>query len=255
MKRHKFSNNYTFLGLLLLLLGCPFISSSQELSITSIATQGDLVIINYDLDDEEINHRYTLSLYASIDNYVQPLEKVDGDIGVDIEVGGSKEIIWRAKEELGSDFTGDVALELKGKLYVPFIELTDFDRLSKFKRGRLYNLTWSAGRGNDVLNIDLFNQKGEIVNTYTNVANVGEYEMIIPKDTRPGDEYRMRFRDQKNKEDVVYTPTFVVRRKIPLFLQVLAGGAVATLTAVTLNNGEAAVAAGESEIVDPVLPK
>ncbi|MFT6882742.1 MAG: hypothetical protein ACI83W_000750 [Marinoscillum sp.] len=243
-------------GLFIPIFFSGLIVSGQDLIISSVATQGENVIIKYELMDDNIDHKYTLSLYASSDNYIQPLELVSGDIGVDVAVGGSKKVIWNAKEELGTDFKGKVALELKGKIYIPFVQLTDFESLDSFKRGRPYNLTWVAGRGNDVLTMDLYNKDKEIVHTFTNVANVGEYELVIPKDIKPGKDYKMRIRDQKNSEDVVYTPTFSVKRKIPFLLQAAVGSAlVGTGYVILANTGGGEFGSSEPDLFpDPVLP-
>ncbi|MEQ8472440.1 MAG: Ser-Thr-rich GPI-anchored membrane family protein [Marinoscillum sp.] len=242
------------MGLIALFITFGWLAKAQELKIKSVTTRGGDIIVKYDLLDNDLTHKYTLSLYASSDDYVQPLENVSGDIGIDIAVGGSKQVTWRAKEELGELFAGNVTLELKGKLYIPFVELYDFENIDSFKRGRPYNLTWSAGRGNDVLTIDLFNDDKEIVHTFTNVANVGEYILVIPKDIKPGKDYRLRFTDQKNKDDVVYTTNFSVKRKIPFVLQAAVGASVAGAGYLVLTNAEGAAPAGESDIPGPVLP-
>lgn len=242
------------MGLIALIITSGWIAKAQELKIKSVTTRGGDIIVKYDLLDNDLTHKYTLSLYASSDDYVQPLENVSGDIGVDIAVGGSKQVTWRAKEELGELFAGNVTLELKGKLYIPFVELYDFENIDSFKRGRPYNLTWSAGRGNDVLTIDLFNDDKEIVHTFTNVANVGEYTLVIPKDIKPGKDYRLRFTDQKNKDDVVYTTDFSVKRKIPFVLQAALGAGVAGAGYLVLTNSEGSTPSGESDIPGPVLP-
>jgi hypothetical protein len=93
-------------GLFIPIFFSGLIVSGQDLIISSVATQGENVIIKYELMDDNIDHKYTLSLYASSDNYIQPLDLVSGDIGVDVAVGGSKKVIWNAKEELGADFKG-----------------------------------------------------------------------------------------------------------------------------------------------------
>lgn len=227
----------------------------QDLSIQSVTLHGNDVIIKYDLIDEDLEHKYTLSLYSSQDNYVQPLKSVEGDIGVDLPVGGNKQVIWHVKEEFGEEFKGDVSLEIKGKLYIPFVTLNNFEDISQMKRDRPYNVTWAAGRGSNVLVFDLLNKKDEVVHTYTNIANVGEYQLEIPKDIKPGKNYRFRITDQKNKEDVVYTPYFMVRRKIPLVAKVglfgLAGSGIYMLT--NSQGGEAGLT--ETPLLpDPILP-
>ncbi len=255
MKSHTslFSLEVVVTTLLLLIAQSIY---SQNLTITSVVLKGEDIIINYDLRDDDLDHKYTLSLYSSNDNYVQPLKAVDGDIGVDLSVGGNKQVIWHAREELGDRFKGNVALELKGKLYIPFVTLNNFADIKSFKRGKSANITWAAGRGSNVLTFDLYNKKDELVHTFTNVANVGEYELEIPKEVKPGKGYHFRISDQKNKEDVVITPSFNIKRKVPLYVNLTLGG-LAGSTGYLLINNISSTGGGESEtplLADPVLP-
>ncbi len=228
---------------------------SQNLIIKSVSIKGNDVIVDYDLLDDDLNHKYTLRLYSSQDNFVQPLTNVEGDVGIDQSVGGNKQIIWHVKDELGEDFKGDVSLELKGKLYIPFVTLNNFEDISSMKRSRPYNVTWAAGRGSNVLTFDLFNGKNEIVHTYTNIANVGEYQLEIPKDVKPGKNYRFRITDQRNKEDVVFTPYFTIRRKVPLVAKVALVGLTGSGAVLLGGQGGSEVGTGEVPLLpDPILP-
>ena len=230
--------------------------SAQSLTIKSVSLNGDDIVIKYDLLDDNLDHRYNLSLYSSQDNYVQPLKIVEGDIGVDLSVGGNKSVVWHAKEELGEDFKGDVAIEIKGKIYIPFVTLNNFEDISYIKRGRPFNITWAAGRGNNVLTFDLFNSKNEIVQTFTNIANVGEYELEIPKDVKAGSDYRFRISDQKNKEDVVFTPNFAIKRKVPFYVNAALVGLIGSGGYLLSSSGGGAET-GSSEpplLPDPITP-
>ncbi|MEP2509157.1 MAG: Ser-Thr-rich GPI-anchored membrane family protein, partial [Reichenbachiella sp.] len=212
-------------------------------------------IINYDLLDENLQHKYTLSLYSSQDNFVQPLKMVEGDVGIDQKIGGNKRVVWHAKDELGEQFKGDVSLEVKGRIYIPFVTLNNFADISSIKRGKDYNVTWTAGRGSNVLTFDVFDKKGEIVHTYTNIANVGEYQMQMPKDVKPGKDYKIRITDQKNKEDVVFTPNFSIKRRIPLFVKVGLAGLIASAIYLTTSNIQGESAPGEVPLLpDPITP-
>jgi len=233
-----------------------FNGQSQNLIITDIALQGGDVYISYDLQDENLDRKYVLNLYSSLDNFVQPLTEVEGDIGIDLAVGGNKRIIWHAKKELGDDFDGNVALELKGKLYIPFVTLNDFADFTKMKRDRPYQLTWSAGRGSDVLTWNLYNSKDEKVHTFTNIANVGNYELLIPKDIKPGDNYRMKITDQNNKEDMIFTPRFRITRRVPLYVNValISLGLVTAYLLIDAAGGEPPPTQ-EDLLPDPILPE
>ncbi|MEO1253305.1 MAG: Ser-Thr-rich GPI-anchored membrane family protein [Bacteroidota bacterium] len=248
--------NYLMRGILYLFYLIPICwVHAQSLEIKSISLNGSDVIISYDLLDDDLNHKYTLRLYSSQDNFVQPLTNVVGDVGIDQSVGGNKQIIWHVKDELGDDFKGDVSLELKGKLYIPFVTLNNFEDISSMKRSRPYNVTWAAGRGSNVLTFDLFNGKDEIVHTYTNIANVGEYQLEIPKDIKPGKNYRFRITDQRNKEDVVFTPYFTIKRKIPLVAKVALFGLAGSGAVLLGGRGNSGVGGGEVPLLpDPILP-
>lgn len=228
---------------------------SQQLQIKSVILKGQDIIITYDLSDQNIEHNYSLSLYSSEDNYVQPLKEVEGDIGIDQSIGGNKQVVWHAAKELGADFNGDVSIEIKGRIYIPFVSLNNFEDINAMKRGRAYNITWTAGRGSSVLTFDLFNKNNEIVHTFTNIANVGEYELEIPKDVKPGKNYRFRITDQKNKEDIVYTHRFNVKRKVPLYVNLALLGLTGTsgyLLVGSLQGGESQSQAGL--LPDPITP-
>ncbi len=255
-KTHRFGPFGFRIPLLLALLFTSWIAPAQDLSIQSIVLKGGDVLINYDLVDDNVDHRYTLSLYSSQDNYVQPLLEVEGDVGIDQSVGGNKQIVWHAQKELGDDFKGDVAIEVKGKIYIPFVTLNGFEEMGALKRGKPYKVTWVAGRGSNVLTFDLFNKKGEMVHSFTNIANVGEYDIELPKGVKAGKGYRFRITDQKNKEDVVYTPEFTIKRKVPLYVNAaLASLALVTGYLVSQNISSGGGEDGEAPLLpDPTTP-
>jgi hypothetical protein len=209
---------FTSIFVIALLLIISFPSAAQELKIRQVSVKAGDVYIQYELLDDDLSHRYVIGLYTSADDYINPVTEVEGDAGIDLTIGGNKQIIWHASKELGADYNGKLALEVKGKLYVPFVRLNDFENISTIKRDRPKQVTWIAGRGSNVLTWDLFNDKNEVVHTFTNIANVGEYELTIPKDIKPGKGYYLRITDQNNKEDVVKTPPFKIARKVPLYI-------------------------------------
>lgn len=237
--------------LTLALLGGILVSSrAQKVSIkkVEIHTSGD-VIIYYDLQDDNIDRKYSLYLYTSLDNYIQPLKKTTGEVGVDLAVGENKKIIWHAKEELGEDYIGGVALELKGRIYIPFIALDSFDDYRVLKRGKEYDITWTGGRGDNILNFELYQGENK-VKVFEERPNVGNTTIIIPKDVKPGN-YRFKISDSRNRDEVVFTSDFQVKRKIPLVatigVGVVTGAAVAILISM-LSEKE------EDKIGDPPAP-
>jgi len=116
-----------------------------------------------------------------------------------------------SEKEFGPGYKGKISLELKGQVYVPFIELTGFD-YKIMKRGKEYSVTWSGGRGNNVLNLELYRNE-ERMHVFPNVANVGEYTMVLPKKIKPGN-YILKVSDTKNQDDIVYTKQFKINGKL-----------------------------------------
>jgi hypothetical protein len=233
----------------LLLSSFAFESFAQEVKITQVELQanGD-VALTYNLNDERRDRKYSLYLYTSADNYIQPLQKITGDVGVNLAVGENKRLIWRAKEELGSAYKGGVSLELKGSIYVPFITLDHFDDYKVFKRGKAYDVAWSGGRGDNVLSFELYQGENK-VKVLEERPNVGNTVIVIPSDVKPG-RYKFKISDSRNKDEVVYTMDFRVKRKMPLALKlglaVVLGGAITYLAG--SGSGE------EPKMGEPPLP-
>ncbi len=200
-------------------------SQAQDVFISQVDLQpnGD-VIVRYDLKDDRIDRRYSIYLYSSADNYIQPLTKLDGDVGIDISVGGNKSITWHAKEELGEAFQGDIALELKGNIYIPFISLDGFDEYKVLKKEKPYELTWTGGRGDNVLLFELYDEDSK-VKVFEERPNIGNTTIIIPKDVKSGS-YHFKISDSRNRDEVVFTKPFLVKAKVPFVLKAGLGLAV-----------------------------
>src|SRR5947207_13095258 len=73
----------------------------QEISIKQIELEGGHVFIYYSLVDSTPERSYIVNLFTSKDNFGHPLQKVTGDIGIEIHPGINKKIIWNANEKLG----------------------------------------------------------------------------------------------------------------------------------------------------------
>jgi hypothetical protein len=198
---------------------------AQRVEIDKIFFMNSKVHVQFNLIDDKSDRSYQIQLYGSTDNYISPLKEVVGAVGVDIYPGENKEIIWDPFAEYGDDYDDEIALEIRGRVYIPFVKLDDFNYMS-IKRGKLYDLTWTGGSSSNILNIELYNE-GNKVAVFSNIANVGEYSLILPKNTRPGKGYKFRISDKKNKDDVVYSKEFKVVRKIPLGIQIGGGVLVA----------------------------
>jgi hypothetical protein len=198
-------------------------SFAQDISIQQIEFEGQTITFSYSLSDTTRGRTYAVNLFSSKDNFTNPLQKVSGDIGIDI-VPGIKKIVWNAGEEFGATFQGAVSFEIRSKVYVPFIRLQGFEKTQK--RGVPFDVTWTGGRPHNILRFDLL-QGDERIATFSNIANSGHCTLTIPSNVRFGENYRFRIYDPKNGEDVVYSSHFTVTRRIPLLFKVLPGALLA----------------------------
>jgi hypothetical protein len=229
------------------LLGCSFLAAAQVVSIKKVELAGDKVIVYYDLDDNNPNNEYLLNLYASKDNFATALTKVKGDVGPEVKPGTGKKIEWSVVEELGG-YKGKLALEIRGRVYVPFVKLQNFSTEKTYKRGKSYGLAWKPGNNNPV-NIELY-KGGQRIDGSVNHPNNGAFTLFIPAHAKKGNDYRLKISDARNSDEVIYTNFFKVRPKLPLLVKVLpfvaVGGVVAALA-----GGDKGGEKSDPEIGDP----
>lgn len=216
---------YFFLIQLLVNSVTPILA--QEFTIKKVEVTPENIILHYDLIDTIKARTYSIYVYSSQDQFINPLKIVKGDVGFAVKPGANKKIIWNSKEELGSTFNGDVEIEVRGKVYIPFIKFEGFQDNQIIKRGKARTFAWSGGGRQNILNFNLY--KGEnLIYVIPNVANSGSYDILLPTSIKPGKEYHFIVSDSKNKDQMMKTPTFTVKRKIPLGLKlfplVLIGG-------------------------------
>ena len=120
-------------------------SFAQSVEIDFIEFRESNIVVHYNLDDgANSNRQFLVQLYSSQDNFTTPLTRVSGDFGTEVSSGFDKKIVWDITKELGA-FKGDIALELRGRVYVPFVKITGLNEGTVYKRGRSYPLLWTSG--------------------------------------------------------------------------------------------------------------
>lgn len=242
--------------LLLSILGIGLFlpSLGQKVSIQKVDLDGERIIVYYDLEDANTNHEYLINLYSSNDNFAEPLKNVTGDVGQEIKPGANKKMIWNIRQEYGG-YKGRLALEVKGRVYTPFVKLDDYAIRKAYKRGKTYNINWRAG-GTNPIHLELY--KGNLrLDGAMNHPNNGVYTLSLPKDAKPGKDYRLKISDSRNNDEVVYTPYFKVTPKIPMALKVFGGLAViggGVAAAGLSGGGEGGGGESGGKIPDPPLP-
>jgi hypothetical protein len=195
------------------------IAMAQEFAIKQVELTAEHIILHYDLIDTTANRLYTIHVFTSKDNFLNPLAKVKGDVGLEVKPGMNKRVTWDPME-LGADFRGDVEIEVRGKVYVPFVQFTNLKDYKAIKRGKATTLTWTGGTRQNILNFNLY-QSEELVTVISNIANSGNYDLTIPKSVKPGSGYYFIVTDSKNKDLMMKTSGFNIKRKVKLFWKIL----------------------------------
>jgi len=207
-----------FAGVLIVLLFGSYSLFAQKVQIKKVELAGEKIIVHYDLDDANPNVEYLINLHSSHDNFNAPLQKVSGDVGVEVKPGFGKKIVWNVREEIGG-YKGRLSLEIRGRVFVPFAKL-NFDAKKSYKRGKTMQLAWRSGNPSGRLNVELLNGN-ERVTGDNNIPNNGSTSLLIPASAKPGKNYRLRFTNASSPDEVIYTPNFKITPKTPMPLKAL----------------------------------
>lgn len=209
----------------------------QFIELKSLALNENKLEIKFNLVDSVEERFYTIRVYSSVDGYLNPLEKIQGDYGLAVKPGPNKIVTWAFKEELAPGFNDKVSIEIRARIFIPFINTESINQYKVFKRKRKYNLTWSGGSPQNVMNFDLLAGDKKIT-TFPNIANVGHHSFEFPAHVKPGGGYRFRISDTKNKDEIVFTEYFKIRRKVPLIAKILPGLVMASVVYLLLPDGK-----------------
>lgn len=197
------------LGFWLLLV--PFASLAQKIESPKAEAVGDKIIISYDLTQGVAGDKYTVSLFASHNNFSAPISKVLGDVGQNIKEGKGKRIEWESKAEIGK-YSGPLTFEIEVKVIAAFALKTE---LIAAKRGKIVPLTWRGGDLNQNVKIELLNA-GVVAETIATATNKGMYDWEIPTKQKPGKEYSLRF---VNGTETVSSPAFAIKPKYSIWMK------------------------------------
>ncbi|MFZ6010094.1 MAG: Ser-Thr-rich GPI-anchored membrane family protein [Bacteroidota bacterium] len=214
---------------------------AQKLSVSKIEILRDKLIVHYSLDDANPNHNYQVSLYSSKDNFATPLTKVTGDVGTEVKPGVEKKIEWSIVQELGA-YKGSISVEVRAGVFVPIVKLSGFNAERKYKRGRTYPLLWTSGSMGGQIDIDLYEGQNRI-HSDRNIPNTGKYEYAVPGSVKPGNDYRLKFTNTRNRDEYIFSPAFRIVPRIPFALK---AGALLVVV-----GGTAAVVSGAGGSKDP----
>jgi len=198
-------------NIILLSLLMPLAGVGQKIENLEASTEGNKIIITYDIVEGVTGDTYDVQLYASHNNYSSPVRLVSGEVGKALNEGRKKKIEWDAKAELGN-YSGDLSFELRVMVTAA---LAIQSRVSSIKRGKDLELTWRGGSVNHEVKIELL-QSGATVGTLEIVPNSGSWQWPVPTNQPVGNDFQLRL--VNGKESVVTEP-FSIRHKIPTALK------------------------------------
>lgn len=203
-------------------------TKAQSLTNLSAIQRGNDVIVTYQLDGD-YGKAYTVSLYASNNDFGSPLRLVQGDVASKrVLPGSNKTITWRALDELRT-FDGDISFEIRAVPAVPLFSNIAAEA-PKVKRGKQIMLTWAGGLPREQIGIELV-KEGETVNLGT-MDNSGRFLYAVPKKMKTGT-YAIRV---LQGGEVTTGNAFKVQPKIPMLVKLVPLVAVGTVVVIVLNN-------------------
>jgi hypothetical protein len=205
-------NNSIKYGLVLLLSGCfAGTTLAQTFTIKKTEQSPEGLILYYDLVDDDKSRTYLIQVYSSHDNFKAPVQKISGDVGINVKPGLNKKITWNARRELGNAFAGDVQLEVRGRLYVPTIRITSTTE-DIIKRTRSVPISWTSETKGGKLRVSLY-QDDQVVKVYTGINNSGKTKIKIPASVVPGTGYCFSLTLESTPEDFAKTNEFEVKKR------------------------------------------
>ena len=137
--------------LFLLGLLMPLAGVCQKIENLKAVSEGNKIIITYDISGGVTGDSYEVSLYASHNNYSSPLKLTSGEIGKGVTEGRGKRIEWEAKAELG-DYKGELSFEVRAEVIAAFALL---NKVISAKRGKTVPVSWRGGNKNREVKIEL----------------------------------------------------------------------------------------------------
>lgn len=219
--------------LLLFSLLWVFDTSAQVITMEKIMLNEGVIEVYYTLDDSNPVNEYQVALYSSKDNFATPLTKVSGAIGNEVKPGDFHMITWEALEEIGK-YEGELALEIRARVYIPFVKIAGFEEDAKFKKGVAYPMLWTSGNKGGQIDIELYKGQSRVGGD-RNVPNSGKYEYAFPG-VKSGKDYRLKFTNTRNRDEFTYTGSFRIVPRIPLVVKVGSLAAVAVGAYMLINN-------------------
>ena len=135
---------------------------------------------------------------------------------------------------------------------MPFVKLQNFLTTAAYKRGKLYDVLWKPGNA-DPLNIELYKGDQRVQGSMAQPNN-GSFTLNIPSHTAPGGDYKLKITSTRSNDEVIITPLFRIKPKVPFLLKVFVPLAVIGGGAAAFMGGSKDAGSGTTNSDLPVPP-
>jgi hypothetical protein len=217
-----------------LLLFANTLLVAQRIDNVKAATVGEKVVITYDINDAAEGQKFKVKLYASHDNFNNPLAQVSGDVGSnsDLFPGIGKRIEWNAKSEL-KEFDGDITFEVRADVISTAVRFVGPALGAKVKRGKTINIEWKGIGSSQVVKLELM-KGGYPITQIGETSNRSNYTWTVPKAAAKGKDYQIKL---TTNSTTITSDVFTVKSRTPLIVKVLPVLVVGGVAAAVLSGG------------------
>jgi len=161
-------------------------AKAQSVENIKITTNNELIFVEYDLVPGGGFTIFKVQLYASFNNYSEPLRYVSGDVGDRVTAGFKKLITWAAKSEL-INYKGDLEFEIRAEP-IPGILPYEFTAPlsgSAVRRTKEIRVQWTGGEPEENVQLQLI-QNNQVRTVVGNMPNTSEFVWKIPSSIDKG---------------------------------------------------------------------
>ena len=218
----------------------------QIIENVETSTEGNMVIITYDLIADVEGQRFTVEVRSSINDFSVPLKEVTGDVGADQTPGLVKVITWAALLEQGN-FSGSVSFEVSAVLTFDPIRITTPARGTKAKLGKDMEVVWKGGDKDRNLKMSIL-QGYKTLHEVPDIGSSGSYSWNIPKNLDKGKHYQIMLFDPDQPEQSAMSAEFQLK-KTSILVFIIPGAIIAGAAAYFILNND-----GGTTPADPQLP-
>lgn len=187
-------------------------TQAQKVSNIKAELLGEEVNIYYDLDCEDANKVFEISIYCDANNYTEPLKYVRGAVGVGVKSGKQNKIIWEFKKD-GFNPMAQLNYKVKVKTAEEGItaKSTQLKINESYKRGSKIKFSLNNKEIIAKPSFKLYQKNVLVANLEYKLKKKNEYIIYLPEHTRPGLNYRIKALSTKYKEIYLWSNEFSVK--------------------------------------------